>query len=91
MITKIAILSIKITIILTIIRMMIIIMIVIIIVVMLLIIIHYLIITYYYLLSIITYYYSLFNRFAHSAGPGMTRHRVEWIGSGFDGLMQSSK
>ena len=27
----------------------------------------------------------LFNRFAHSAGPGMVRHRVEWIGSGMDG------
>ena len=32
-----------------------------------------------------------FNRFAHSAGPGMVRHRVEWIGSGMDGLMRSSK
>ena len=33
----------------------------------------------------------LFNRFAHSAGPGMVRHRVELTGSGFDGQMQSSK
>ena len=32
----------------------------------------------------------LFNRFAHSAGPGMVRHRVEWIGSGVDSVMQSS-
>ena len=32
-----------------------------------------------------------FHRFAHSAGPGMVRQRVEWIGSGFDGLMPSSK
>ena len=33
----------------------------------------------------------LFHRFAHSAGPGIVRQRVEWIGSGVDGLMQSSK
>ena len=35
------------------------------------------------------YYY--FHRFAHSAGPGIVRQRVEWIGSGFAGLMQSSE
>ena len=32
-----------------------------------------------------------FHRFAHSAGPGIVRQRVEWIGSRVDGLMQSSK
>ena len=32
-----------------------------------------------------------FNRFAHSAGPGMEPQRVEVVGSGFDGLMQRSK
>ena len=31
------------------------------------------------------------DRFAHSAGPGMVPQRVEAVGSGFDGLMQSSK
>ena len=34
---------------------------------------------------------SLFNRFAHSAGPGMVRHRVVLIGIGMDDLMRSSK
>ena len=33
----------------------------------------------------------LFNRFAHSAGPGMVRHRVVLIGIGMDDLMRSSK
>jgi len=33
----------------------------------------------------------IINRFAHSAGPGMVRHSVEWIGSGVDDLMQTSK
>ena len=32
-----------------------------------------------------------FNRFAHSAGPGGVPQRGEAVGSGFDGLMQSSK
>ena len=32
---------------------------------------------------------SLFNRFAHSAGPGMVPQRVEAVGGGFDGLMQN--
>ena len=36
-------------------------------------------------------HYILFNRFAHSAGPGVGPQRVEVVGSGFDGLMQSSK
>ena len=34
---------------------------------------------------------AVFHRFAHSAGPGMVPQRVEAVGSGFDGLMQSSK
>ena len=34
---------------------------------------------------------ALFHRFAHSAGPGMVPQRVEAVGSGFDGLLQSSK
>ena len=34
---------------------------------------------------------ALFNRFAHSAGPGMVRHRAVWIGIGMDDLMRSSK
>ena len=33
----------------------------------------------------------LINRFAHSAGPGMVRHRAVWIGIGMDDLMRSSK
>ena len=33
----------------------------------------------------------LSNRFAHSAGPGMVRHRVAWIGIGMDDLMRRSK
>ena len=37
------------------------------------------------------YYLLLFNRFAHSAGKGIVGQRVEWIGSGFAGLMQSSE
>ena len=39
------------------------------------------------------WYYNviLFNRFAHSAGPGMVRHRVVLIGIGMDDLMRSSK
>ena len=33
----------------------------------------------------------LFNRFAHSAGPGLFGPWVEWMGSGVDLLMQNSK
>ena len=33
----------------------------------------------------------LFNRFAHSAGPGMVRQRVQWSGNGVDDLTRWSK
>ena len=36
-------------------------------------------------------YCLLFNRFAHSAGPGMVGHRVEQIGRGVDCLMRRSE
>ena len=45
-----------------------------------------------YCITLLLYYFTtLFNRFAHSAGPGMGPQRVEVVGSGFDGLMRSSK
>jgi len=42
-------------------------------------------------ITIIVMIIALFNRFAHSAGPGKMRHKVELFGSGKDGAMRISE